>query len=753
MVNILGKQHIYDWSVIDNKIMTDYFEKYNNIFLLSLNNVNVFGLYRKICPMVNVCCLDNDTDIDFSEKDLLIIDSCDHYNKVCKVITCESLWNELYDMTVSYWKNVVNIKNSWSAFNECEISFEKVIRSFDEGNQAVFITDNNGNFQYTIFQSMTRRKFFFHTCQDNSIYVNFDDNVDMLKKNAVYIFLKYPNISEFPVLKENKIVAMASFCEIRDLTLQWNLIKKDTVMNYFTKESTIALSSDCSDLRGFYDCFKDIFSIDFMNKDKLLSYYSGNFQAMIYGADIWCKALTKGYDVKRIYLDLLVQDVVEWLKSNNISYTYFQMAQENEIIDLSRRWAKGNTLSGSNKEICGYYIQNEAHNGDVFNVIGGRRTTYYQPDEYEHTIYVFGPCIAIGSFAKDSDTIESYLQKIINEYGLKYRVVNCGGGNSPFVVDNDINSLLIMLNTRFVEGDIVIQFGTAIWQNKESVLDICKYSCAEPFNREENRQCCCFVDGVCSHLTKEGNEIIAKYIFEKLGNKLKSNYIKSKEFIMPYYIGSKRIQNNDLKAYLIELEKEKKSFDKIGCIVMNCNPFTLGHYKLVEESSKKVDFLYVFVVEEDDSEIPFLDRYEMAKLNCKDFKNVKVLPSGKFMISSITFADYFNKEALQEKKIIPTMDIQLFAYYIAPTLNIKYRFVGEEPFDRVTAQYNMAMKEVLPLSGIELIEIPRVKVGDTVVCATKVREYLKKHEWDKMSKLLPNKSYEYLKNNFILKTL
>lgn len=37
-------------------------------------------------------------------------------------------------------------------------------------------------------------------------------------------------------------------------------------------------------------------------------------------------------------------------------------------------------------------------------------------------------------------------------------------------------------------------------------------------------------------------------------------------------------------------------------------------------------------------------------------------------------------------------DITIFAEKIAPHLNIKYRFVGEEPEDAVTSQYNDAMK-------------------------------------------------------------
>lgn len=51
-------------------------------------------------------------------------------------------------------------------------------------------------------------------------------------------------------------------------------------------------------------------------------------------------------------------------------------------------------------------------------------------------------------------------------------------------------------------------------------------------------------------------------------------------------------------------------------------------------------------------------------------------------------------------------DITLFAQKIAPHLNITYRFVGEEPEDSVTNEYNLAMKRILPKKRIQLVEIP-----------------------------------------------
>ena len=38
---------------------------------------------------------------------------------------------------------------------------------------------------------------------------------------------------------------------------------------------------------------------------------------------------------------------------------------------------------------------------------------------------------------------------------------------------------------------------------------------------------------------------------------------------------------------------------------------------------------------------------------------------------------------------------EIFGKYICPSLGISIRFVGEEPLDNVTNQYNKAMKEIL----------------------------------------------------------
>ena len=207
--------------------------------------------------------------------------------------------------------------------------------------------------------------------------------------------------------------------------------------------------------------------------------------------------------------------------------------------------------------------------------------------------------------------------------------------------------------------------------------------------------------------------------------------------------------NPDLVKYLNALESYRVDYKNIGAIVMNCNPFTRGHRYLIEQAQKMVDFLYVFVVEEDSSDFTFKDRFAIVEANCKDLQNIKVLPSGKYMISRITFAEYFSKDELQgQQTMVPAMDVRLFGQAIAPILKINKRFVGEEPLDTVTKQYNEAMKDMLPGYDIELIELPRLTLEDgEPINATKVRKFIMEGKIKLCQKYLTMQTYEYINKN------
>lgn len=214
--------------------------------------------------------------------------------------------------------------------------------------------------------------------------------------------------------------------------------------------------------------------------------------------------------------------------------------------------------------------------------------------------------------------------------------------------------------------------------------------------------------------------------------------------------GFDNAKSNELTEYkqiLLNFYDEMFSV-KMGAVVMNCNPFTLGHRYLIEQALSQCDYLAVFVVQEDQSIFPFEDRISLVDACTSDLKNVVVIPSGRFIISSLTFSEYFNKSEMQDRVVDSSMDVTLFAREIAPCLHITKRFAGEEPFDTVTRQYNDTMKRILPEYGIEFVEIPRKESNGEAISASHVRELLEKKDFDGIRPLVPEPTFDYLTEKF-----
>ena len=206
----------------------------------------------------------------------------------------------------------------------------------------------------------------------------------------------------------------------------------------------------------------------------------------------------------------------------------------------------------------------------------------------------------------------------------------------------------------------------------------------------------------------------------------------------------------NFKDYLLMLEKKKKPGSGSG-IVMNANPFTIGHEYLVETASKQSEQVYVFVLSEDRSEFSFDERFEMVKQGVKHLANVTVLPTNDYLVSSATFPSYFLKdraiENVADKQA--AIDAQIFKERIAPVLDIRTRFVGEEPYSKVTEIYNQSMEKVFK-DVLDLIVIPRVGVDGDIITGTKTRMAIKMHDDKQLVNYLPLVIYNYLKKQKII---
>jgi [citrate (pro-3S)-lyase] ligase len=180
-----------------------------------------------------------------------------------------------------------------------------------------------------------------------------------------------------------------------------------------------------------------------------------------------------------------------------------------------------------------------------------------------------------------------------------------------------------------------------------------------------------------------------------------------------------------------------------SALVMNCNPFTLGHRYLAERAAAESDFAHLFAVSEDASLFPFADRYELIKSGVSDLKNVILHQTRSYMVSAAVFPSYFLEEG--ESAIIAQagLDIEIFKK-IARALNVVRRYVGTEPFSRVTGTYNSVMKSELPKAGIECIEVPRAELNGEPISASKVRQAIKDGDMDYVRRMTPPSTYGYL---------
>jgi len=392
---------------------------------------------------------------------------------------------------------------------------------------------------------------------------------------------------------------------------------------------------------------------------------------------------------------------------------------------------------------------------EYVNIINNLRYTTDEPSVYDNTIHFFGNCNAVGCFTEDKYTIQSQLQRMLNDLPLHnkmYRVLNHSNWRSY------IDSMKQMFNVKFCYGDIVVLIGNGM-EELTYYLDseVVHYYIDSAFNRPHGMGEI-FFD--MYHMNHRGYKLIANRIYSILSEtkifntsniekETQKHNILTNEFLPRRIKTEKAIVNNSsLSEYISFLRKEKVYCNGIiGAIVMNCNPFTLGHKFLIQEARMQCDFLYIFVVEEDKSFFSFADRFMLVKAATSELGNVKVIPSGSFIISSITLPEYFLKDSINDMKIDASKDIDIFMNNIAPTLNISKRFVGEEPLDPITNQYNQAMIMSLPRNGINVVVIPRKEYDGIPISASYVRELLKLRDFHKISKIVPTSTLNYLKKN------
>lgn len=520
-------------------------------------------------------------------------------------------------------------------------------------------------------------------------------------EKAQKIFERIPTIHEIPVVSEGKLEGIVTDNQCKT-EREWNTIRDDLKKCKMSKVHTEWL---CADLLKWKKCFPNV---------KLLIYYIPSDKYLMPGAlEVYKRRLYGQYDKqseaeKREGFASLEYDKVHMTHKNGIY----------KFVDMDT---------------------------DTCKISKGNRKVPNANAEAKHKVLVFGPCTMFGAYVDDVSTVEYFLQEKINNTGKSYQVCNCSMMGEEYshsrIFTEDISTYDVVILTLRERDFPYCYFDTQICKNFRSDLSLV-------YDKLRNAETL-FLDQP-AHCNDVVNKKIADVFFEDIKNSLMSEVVTgNRRAMQEYYI------DFDIKDYFIDFAKQWKGDnlalqDIVGSIVMNCNPFTLGHRFLIEKALESVDYLYIFVVEENESFFSFEDRIQMVKDGVRDLQRVRVIPSGKYIISKDTFAQYFEKESVTEIESMD-YDVRIFGEVVAPEFRISYRFVGEEPFDIVTHKYNMTLKKLLPQYGIKVEEIPRkcVESCEKVISATVVRKLVQCRDLKKLTQYCPESTIQYLVRNVL----
>lgn len=482
-----------------------------------------------------------------------------------------------------------------------------------------------------------------------------------------------------------------------------------------------------------------------MNKDEDNIIYAG-YDISVLIEDVLKSVGVKTYRYKYLNEDFFIKRY--YYQKHNIDYKEdkdFIIQIFNKLIDMEYIEEVIKTVPVVNDFYeCNLHNIPDYHSKYVNTDKNGCRIHEGVPDNYKRTIWCIGSCQLFGYAIDDNNTMPAYLQKLVNEnIGYPVRVKNLGVQGAGL---QDIYKWV--LNNDFLEGDCILINTETL--NADIYIDHLKIY-EKYFNNGKEW----YFDHP-NHAGSAAYKIWAECVFNIIKNHIYLSPDRKDKSINRIHVNTQfvidKILEGKIKHYINTVKKSINFVDgqKIGCIVMNCNPFTNGHHYLIQESSKLVAKLIVFVVEENKSIFSFDDRIKLVREGVRDIENVTVLPSGQFMISSVTFPGYFNKNSMVCCDC--EADLEIFCRYIAPALNIYYRFAGEEPNDIVTANYNITMSRILPGYNIQFVEIQRLKYDDNVISASRVRRLLNNFTKNRteLKELVPEVTYKYLCKKYLV---
>lgn len=182
-----------------------------------------------------------------------------------------------------------------------------------------------------------------------------------------------------------------------------------------------------------------------------------------------------------------------------------------------------------------------------------------------------------------------------------------------------------------------------------------------------------------------------------------------------------------------------------GVVIVHADPLTRGHLHLIAQAAAQCRRLAVIPVgQHKTSAFPYADRTAMLRAATSHLDNVDLLEGSDYAVSQLSFPSYFLKAAGDVSEQQAAIDLDIFCRHLAPSLGCLRRFVGTEPTDELTAQYNNVMQRLLPEHGIEVVEVERLTDSAGPISASRVRRALQEGKLREALPLVPTTDTPWL---------
>lgn len=662
---------------------------------------------------------------------------------------------------------------------DVESSYERFVFYQDHYYDNIYIFDNNGcllgytnYFLESVDGYSLRHDFLPVNCEVKDVYQWFNKNAGQFR---VPVTLQSKLVGEYYDSDadgvclyqsiENKAIELSELYkkELQEWASNKNILILSSDTDKWNKVHELIPNSEWSTSHTARDKYTHVIDLnlctDFRNRIKLNTSNTLSMSEII--MPIMLKRLVSYFNKKSVgfyVFDCIRKSEIDWLTEKEQLNSAMSIEEVLQDADYLKRFTGEDIESfdfiskhRSDLNQLAIHISNGIHNVLVdreekhLHIISGIRHTVDQPQSAHKNIHLYGPCVVYGLCVADSQTIPSHLQKlIIGNSQTDIKVINHGLSYGKDL----LNDLLYMMATPVSSGDKIVwlsgfmkneitllkSLGVTVHSLKSEVLNLRNWFLNNPFH------CNSMVNKIYA---KEIHRIITGTNHDCVSSEKRSMI---EELKIPLHNDPDAILNSDrLSKYVKFLESNRiEDANAIkGCVVMNANPCTKGHIHLITEALKEVDYLYVFLVQENMVDgYSYLDRKTMLKQNLKDVPNIILLPGGNVFTSFVGFPEYFNRNS--SYSINPILNHRIFCEKIAKVLDIKVRFFGEEDNDTVTLKLNETALQFFPKFGIKVKIIPRLKYEKTPVSAKDVRKYIKSNQYDRLIPLVTKSTLDYL---------